>query len=159
MVPVVTPDLGKLIVDNGDDLTIPKLIDVTILGVGRNTISLHVLHLTVPALAGREGGKCFQLIALQEKLETFWPTHLHSAVHAAVSGRCVLPAVRPVQEAPVAVVPKVALVRPPLIKISYILLLLGHPPLGDLLHLLVPHHLHHVGRLGLPRLLSLRNPG
>ena len=61
----------------------------------------------------------FPTNSIARKLETFWPTHLHSAVHAAVSGRCVLPAVRPVQEAPVAVVPKVALVRPPLIKISY----------------------------------------
>ena len=75
-------------------------------------------HCTSP---GRERGwKVFPTNSIARKLETFWPTHLHSAVHAAVSGRCVLPAVRPVQEAPVAVVPKVALVRPPLIKISYL---------------------------------------
>ena len=40
-------------------------------------------------------------------------THPHSAVHAAVARRCVLPAVRSIEEPPVPVVAKVALVRPP----------------------------------------------
>merc|ERR550517_1986226 len=95
----------------------PKLINITVLGVRRNTISVHVLYLAVPGP--------------------------HCAVHAAVPRRCVLPAVRSVQEPPVPVVAEVALVR---------------PPLRDLLHLLVPHHLHHVRCLRLARLLSLGNP-
>ena len=32
------------------------------------------------------------------------------------------------------------------------------PPLGDLLDLLVPHHLHHVRRWGLAGLLALGDP-
>ena len=49
----------------------------------------------------------------------FGPTHPHSAVHAAVSLGSVLPAVSSVEQPPVAVVTKVALVRPPLISINY----------------------------------------
>ena len=110
-------------------MILPKLINITVLGVGRNTINLHVLYLAVPGLAGREVGKCFSS-------RTTYP---HSAVHAAVPIAAFCP----------QYVPSRRRLFPSLVR----------PLLRDLLRLLVPHHLHHVGRLRLARLLSLRNPG